>query len=193
MSGSAGWKRPLPQHQHYGRLVLCLQIVSKDKDFRYMAASDLVAELQKDSFRVRCTLRPWSNGSKTPAMLQQEVLSRCDAAAGMGGMAGESRIRCCCLGCLTGARGLRAPPRQCFAEPAGGCIRRHWQLGSQLVSGSGGKPPAAQVHGLLARPGQPWLAPWHPGTQAARSLKPRACMCACKHVLPAGACASCTA
>jgi cullin-associated NEDD8-dissociated protein 1 len=29
-----------------------LQIASKDKDFRYMATSDLLNELQKDSFKV---------------------------------------------------------------------------------------------------------------------------------------------
>jgi cullin-associated NEDD8-dissociated protein 1 len=30
----------------------CPQIASKDKDFRYMATSDLLNELQKDSFKV---------------------------------------------------------------------------------------------------------------------------------------------
>lgn len=36
-------------------VLLCYvrQITSKDKDFRFMAASDLLSELQKESFKVR--------------------------------------------------------------------------------------------------------------------------------------------
>jgi hypothetical protein len=39
-------------------LLLLLQVASKDKDFRYMATSDMLNELSKDTFQV------WSSVSR---------------------------------------------------------------------------------------------------------------------------------
>lgn len=37
-------------------VVVCLQITGKDKDFRYMATSDLLNELNKDTFKADADL-----------------------------------------------------------------------------------------------------------------------------------------
>jgi cullin-associated NEDD8-dissociated protein 1 len=50
-----------------------VQIASKDKDFRYMATSDLLNELQKDNFKL---------DADTERKVSQIVLQQLDDASG---------------------------------------------------------------------------------------------------------------
>lgn len=52
---------------------ILLQIASKDKDFRYMATSDLLNELQKDNFKL---------DTDTERKVSQIVLQQLDDASG---------------------------------------------------------------------------------------------------------------
>lgn len=57
----------------------CLQIASKDKDFRYMATSDLQGELAKDNFKTE---------GETEKKLCQAILQQLDDISGdISGMA----------------------------------------------------------------------------------------------------------
>ena len=49
------------------------QIASKDKDFRYMATSDLLSELQKDAFKV---------DAESERRLSQALLTQLEDASG---------------------------------------------------------------------------------------------------------------
>jgi cullin-associated NEDD8-dissociated protein 1 len=74
------------------------QIASKDKDFRYMATSDLLNELQKDTFKVDADLEK----KLTVALLAQLE----DASGDISGLA----VKWC------------AAPPACRADRLGGCF-----------------------------------------------------------------------
>lgn len=63
----------------------CTQIASKDKDFRYMATSDLQGELAKDNFKT---------DGETEKKLCQAILQQLDDISGdISGMAVKWQVR----------------------------------------------------------------------------------------------------
>lgn len=69
-----------------------MQIASKDKDFRYMATSDLLQELQKESFKLDVD---------TERKISQIVLQQLDDASGdISGLAVKWFVNVCALAAI---------------------------------------------------------------------------------------------
>jgi hypothetical protein len=67
-------------------LLLLLQVASKDKDFRYMATSDLLNELSKDNFQVRRQQQQQQQGQQQePSRLASSSSTRTSAGMTVSG------------------------------------------------------------------------------------------------------------